>query len=197
MSVEKEHPAVKRNKTGRNQSIFLLVVGLGLIFVAAAAFFSIPQAQAEVTQISTAAQPLAVDYMAPEVKLTDLANTPVALSDYLGQVVLYNAWATWCPPCKEEMPTLNAYYQAHQKEGFVVIAIEDGQPVDEVAEYAKSHGLTFPVWPDLEWKATTAFKTDVLPSSFVIDRSGRVVLSWTGPISLESLEKYITPIIKR
>jgi thiol-disulfide isomerase/thioredoxin len=140
---------------------------------------------------------VAVDYPAPDVRITDLNNVPVALSDYRGQVVLYNAWATWCPPCKEEMPILDAYYQAHKSDGFVVIAIEDGEPVAEVADYVKTHNLTFPVWPDLKWVATTAFKTDTLPTSFVIDRTGKVVLAWSGSISREVLEKYITPVIKR
>ena len=185
-----------QQKKARTQTIILLVIGLGLILVALAALISIPRAQAEVQQYD-AALPVSVDYPAPEVRLTDLDGKPVALSDYLGQVVLYNAWATWCPPCKEEMPTLNAYYQDHRQDGFVVVAIEDGEPLADVAAYARDHGLTFPVWPDPKWVATTAFKTDALPSSFVIDRTGRVVLSWTGPITRASLEKYVTPLIAR
>jgi peroxiredoxin len=95
------------------------------------------------------------------------------------------------------MPTLESYYQDHQNDGFVVVAIEDGEPAAEVAAFVKSYGLTFPVWPDPKWVATTAFKTDVLPSSFVIDRAGQVRLAWTGPISRVALEKFVTPIINR
>jgi peroxiredoxin len=188
---------IQPKNSGKAQSLFLLVIGLGLVLAAVAAFLAIPKAQAEVQQVSSAAKPVVVDYPAPEVRITDLTNTPVALSDFLGQVVLYNAWATWCPPCKEEMPTLEAYYEDHQQDGFVVVAIEDGEPVAEVADFVMSYGLTFPVWPDLKWVATTAFKTDVLPSSFVIDRTGRVRLAWTGPISRAALEKFVTPIINR
>jgi peroxiredoxin len=195
MPEKKQAAPGSRKNTGKAQSLLLLVIGLGLVLVSIAAFLSIPQAQAEAQLVSGAAEPVAVDYPAPEVRLTDLNDRPVALSDFRGQVVLYNAWATWCPPCKEEMPTLNAYYQDHRAAGFLVVAIEDGEPVAEVADFVKSYGLTFPVWPDLKWVATTAFKTDVLPSSFVIDRSGRVRLMWTGPISRAALEKYVTPII--
>ncbi|HEY3311289.1 MAG TPA: TlpA disulfide reductase family protein [Anaerolineales bacterium] len=192
-------PGEKRKKeaAGKTGGILLLGVGLGLILVAFVAFLSIPKAQAEVQQVAKMARPVAVDFPAPPVSLTDLNNQPVALADFLGQVVLYNAWATWCPPCKEEMPTLQGYYQDHRQDGFVVVAIEDGEPVAEVAAFAKSYGLTFPVWPDPKWVATTAFKTDVLPSSFVIDRTGRVVLSWSGPVTREVLEKYVTPIIRQ
>jgi cytochrome c biogenesis protein CcmG/thiol:disulfide interchange protein DsbE len=195
--AERFNAKVVHKNSVKSQSLFLLVIGVGLILAAVAAFLAIPKAQAEVQQISNSAQPVAVDYPAPDVRITDLNNVPVALSDYRGQVVLYNAWATWCPPCKEEMPILDAYYQAHKSDGFVVIAIEDGEPVAEVADYVKTHNLTFPVWPDLKWVATTAFKTDTLPTSFVIDRTGKVVLAWSGSISREVLEKYITPVIKR
>ena len=128
-------------------------------------------------------------------RLTDLDGKPVSLADYKGQVILYNAWATWCPPCKEEMPTLNAYYQDHKNAGFVVVAIEDGEPASEVAAFAESYKLSFPVWPDLKFVATTAFKTNSLPTSFLIDRSGTVRLTWTGAITRDTLEKYVTPII--
>ena len=194
---ERFNAKVVHKNSVKSQSLFLLVIGVGLILAAVAAFLAIPKAQAEVQQVSNSAQPVAVDYPAPDVRLTDLNDVPVALSDYTGQVVLYNAWATWCPPCKEEMPILDAYYQAHKNDGFVVVAIEDGEPVAEVADYVRTHNLTFPVWPDIKWVATTAFKTDTLPSSFVIDRAGQVVLAWSGPISREVLEKYITPVIKK
>ncbi len=197
MNKQKRASHGRRPGTSTNQSILLLVIGLGLVLIAIAVLLWIPKAQTEAQQISNAAQPVSVDFQAPEVKVTDFNNNPVALSDFKGQVVLYNSWATWCPPCKEEMPTLDAYYQAHKQDGFVVIAIEDGEPASEVADFAKSHNLSFPVWPDLKWIASTAFKTQVLPASFVIDRTGRVVLAWTGPITRESLEKFVTPVIRQ
>jgi peroxiredoxin len=197
MSEEQQPLRGKSKISSKTQSLVLLLIGVSLILAALAAFLSIPRAQAEVQQVSSAAQPLAVDFPAPQVQLSDLNGSPVALADYRGQVVLYNAWATWCPPCQEEMPTLEAYYQAHQQAGFVVVAIEDGEPLADVAAFAKSYGLSFPVWPDPKWVATTAFKSEVLPTSFVIDRTGQVVLTWSGPISREALEKYVTPIINR
>jgi peroxiredoxin len=195
MSLRKQALRERQKRSQRNQTLVLLVVGVGLVFLAIAAYLSIPKAQAEIQTTVNSTIPVGVNFAAPEVQLKDLDGEQVALSDYKGQVILYNAWATWCPPCKEEMPTLQAYYEAHKDAGFVVIAIEDGQPVEEVAAFVEEYGLTFPVWPDLKWVATTAFKTDSLPTSFVIDRGGTVRLTWTGAISREMLEKYVTPLL--
>ena len=186
------------------QNLILLMIGSGLVLVAFAAFFlqghqdnvALPKGQEKPEAVSAAALPLAVDFPAPDIRLTDLQGRPVAFTDYKGQVVLYNAWATWCPPCKEEMPTLEAYYRAHRQEGFVVIAVEDGEPLAEVAAYAKAMGLTFPVWPDLKWVASEAFGINNLPTSYVIDRNGTARLTWRGAITRAALEQYITPLLK-
>jgi peroxiredoxin len=184
-----------RKKAQATQNLIMLAVGAGLVLIAVAVFLALPSAQAEVLQTGSSAIPVAVNFPVPDVQLTDLDGKAVALADYKGQVILYNAWATWCPPCKEEMPTLEAYYQDHKQTGFVIVAIEDGQPVSEVAAFVKSYKLSFPVWPDPKWVATTAFKTSSLPTSFVIDRGGTVRLTWTGAITRAALEKYVTPII--
>lgn len=172
----------------------MLFLGIGLVLVSAAALFLLPQAQAGVGAVELV--PAQVNFEAPDVQITDLAGNPVSFSDYRGQVILYNAWATWCPPCKEEMPTLQAYYDDYKDEGFVIIAVEDGEPVDEVAAFVEEYGLTFPVWPDPTWQATIAFNINNLPTSYVIDRDGRARLTWTGAITRAALEKYVTPLIR-
>jgi peroxiredoxin len=196
MSEQRQALRTSRKKAQTTQNLIMLVVGIGLVLIAVAVFLALPSAQAEIRQTGSSAIPLGTNYPAPDVQLTDLEGKPVALSNYKGQVILYNAWATWCPPCKEEMPTLEAYYQAHKNDGFVVIAIEDGEPVSEVAAFVEDYKLSFPVWPDLKYVATTAFKTNNLPTSFVIDRSGTVRLTWTGAITRDKLEKYVTPLFR-
>ncbi len=141
--------------------------------------------------------PAKVQYDAPSLSLNDIRGNKSSLSDYRGQVILVNLWATWCPPCKAEMPLLQAYYTKHEKEGFVVIAIEDGDPTSDVISFAKEFGLTFPVWLDPTYQATDhVFKTQNLPSSYVIDRAGKVKLAWVGAISAANLERYVTSVIK-
>ncbi|GAB4501243.1 MAG: hypothetical protein Fur0035_07840 [Anaerolineales bacterium] len=199
MSSSKRQEAHQRARSVSSQNTILLVIGAGLILLALAAFLSLPKqnASGQTPEFSAAsAIPVEVNFPAPAVEITDLQGKPVALSDFSGQVILYNAWATWCPPCKQEMPTLQAYYEAHKDEGFVIVAIEDGEPTADVAKFVAEYGLTFPVWPDQKWVATTAFHTDSLPTSFVIDRGGTVRLTWLGAISRETLEKYVTPLLK-
>jgi peroxiredoxin len=123
-------------------------------------------------------------------------GNPVSLSQFSGQVMLVNNWAIWCPPCKAEMPVLQTYYDDHKERGFTIIAIEAGEPVADVQAFTKQYGLTFPVWPDPSTKALVAFRNSSLPSSYVIDRSGQVRYTWTGAISRDMLEKYVTPLME-
>lgn len=185
------------NRKRSRQNAVLPVIGAGLILIALAAFLALPKAQEQVSNQELSAIPAPVNFPAPDVQLTDLNGNPVSLSDFRGQVVLYNAWATWCPPCKQEMPVLQAFFEAHKDSGFVIVAIEDGQPVEEVRAFVQEHRLTFPVWPDPEYQATTAFRTNSLPTSFVIDRDGIVRLTWTGAISRAMLEEYVTPLLNQ
>ena len=172
--------------------IFLLGLGLTLIVAAVARIV-----QDTLPQTELSAVPVRVNYSAPQLDLTDSAGKPASLSNYRGQVVLVNLWATWCPPCKEEMPALESFYRKYKDDGFVIVAINDGDPTPDVVQFVQDYGLTFPVWLDPKYIATEqAFKTLNLPSSFVIDRKGTIVLSWVGGIKLKSLEKYVTPVIK-
>jgi peroxiredoxin len=136
-----------------------------------------------------------VNYRAPELSLSTIDGQTESLLDYRNQVVLVNNWATWCPPCKAEMPTLDAYYKEHKSEGFTVIAIEAGDSANVVSPFAESYGLEFPVWLDPKGASIRAFGNGTLPNSYVIDSAGTIRYAWTGEISKAMLEKYVTPLI--
>lgn len=170
-----------------------LLLGLGLILIVSAAYYLLQDVS---LPSDLSAVPAPVNYAAPELTLTDLQGTTHSLAEFRGQVVLVNLWATWCPPCKEEMPTLQAYYNKHAEAGFVIIAINDGDPTPDVQKFVREYRLTFPVWLDPTYIATTqAFKTINLPSSFVIDRQGTIRLMWVGGINRKTLDRHVTPII--
>lgn len=170
-----------------------LLVGLGVIFIAAATYFLL---RGSTPRSELTAVPVSVSFPAPELTLTDIDGVPRSLADYRGQVVLVNLWATWCPPCKEEMPALQAFYEDHKDRGFVIIAINDGDPTADVIQFVKDYELSFPVWLDPTYSATEeAFHTLNLPASFVIDRSGTIQLAWVGGINSRMLEKHVMPLI--
>jgi thiol-disulfide isomerase/thioredoxin len=141
--------------------------------------------------------PLAVDYPAPKLSLVDLDKSDVSLVDYAGRVVLVNNWAFWCPPCRAELPILERYYQDHRAQGFTIIGIESGSSAQTVNQYVEHYKLTYPIWLDPRIKAVAAFGNRSLPNSYVIDGVGQVRLAWTGPISQEMLEKYVTPLLEK
>jgi peroxiredoxin len=140
--------------------------------------------------------PIEVDQPAPELTLFDLDGRQVSLSDFKGQVVLLNNWATWCPPCREEMPEFKAYYEKYKEEGFQVIAVEAGQPEIEVRTFVEEQGLEFIILLDPENQSLVTFQHSTLPNSFVIDRRGHLRLAWLGAINLPTLEKYVTPLLE-
>jgi peroxiredoxin len=173
----------------------MFLVGAGLLILGVAAFFMLPKPDA-VAGDELSALPVEVEYPAPSLELTDLDGNPVSLADFRGQVVLVTNWATWCPPCKAEMPTLQEFYDDNAANGFTIIAISAGEPTADVSAFVKQYGLTFPVWPDLTQKATIAFRNPGLPSSYMIDRNGIVRLAWTGAITRKTLDKFVTPYLE-
>jgi len=196
-----KNPSYNRRKKHTKKSLPLFLVGAGLVVigVVSAAMIGNNAPDGDTASSSSgeySVTPSEVNYPAPELALNDLDCNTVALSDHLGSVVLVNNWATWCPPCKAEMPTLQAYFTEHRDEGFVLLAVEAGDPVPEVTEFVESYQLTFPILLDPSNLALRAFRNDSLPSSYVIDRQGTVRLAWTGPISLEMLERYVTPLVE-
>jgi thiol-disulfide isomerase/thioredoxin len=174
----------------------LLLIGIGLISVGIMLYLLLknnPPATASAQDFS--AIPVQVDFAAPKLDLTDLSGKHVSLNDYLGKVILVNLWATWCPPCREEMPTLETFFEKHKQDDFVLIAIDQEETLDVVTPFVKEFGLTFPVWLDINYLAEREFNTANLPSSYVIDRNGRVRLMWIGGISRSNLEKFVTKMI--
>jgi cytochrome c biogenesis protein CcmG/thiol:disulfide interchange protein DsbE len=180
--------------------IGLTVLGIGLIVIGFAAYMLILTARNTTDAGSPtdfSAIPAEVQIDAPPLALDDLQGARHSLSDYRGQVVLVNLWATWCPPCQAEMPNLQDFYNSHRKEGFAVIAVEDGDPTADVISFAQKYGLNFSIWLDPTYQATDhAFKTMNLPSSYIIDRKGVIRLEWVGAISEQNLEKYVEPLVK-
>jgi len=140
--------------------------------------------------------PEQVSYPAPSLELTNLDGQSVSLADHADKVVLVNIWTTWCPGCEAEMPEYEAYYQTYREEGFTVIGINAEESAEQIGAFREKMGLNFPLWLDPQKEVYRAFKSNHLPSSYVIDREGTVRLAWFGPISRDVLEIHVTPLLR-
>jgi peroxiredoxin len=111
---------------------------------------------------------------AADFTLFDLQGKPWHLQELRGKVVLVNFWATWCPPCRKEMPDLDALYNKYKDQGFIVLAISDEEAA-KVSPFISEHKISYPVLLDPGRKVNDAFIVEGIPKSFVYDRSGRMV----------------------
>jgi cytochrome c biogenesis protein CcmG, thiol:disulfide interchange protein DsbE len=187
---------VLQRPISKTKVLALLCFGSGLLILGITGLLFLPKLDTPASTPRYSVVPVKVNFNAPEITLADLKGQPISLAAYRGKVVLVNNWATWCPPCKEEMPDLEAFYEAHQSQDFELIGIEAGDPTNEVSTFVKQYGLSFPIWLDPEGKALDAFQNQALPSSYVIDKNGTVRLAWSGAISREMLEKYVVPLLE-
>jgi peroxiredoxin len=106
--------------------------------------------------------------------LTDLHGNRWHLRELKGKVVLVNFWATWCPPCRKEMPDLQALYDKYQEQGFVVLSISDEEPA-KVQPFITERKITYPVLLDPGRKVNEEFQVEGIPKTFVYDREGKLV----------------------
>ncbi len=190
---------VTNHKSDRMKLIALVITGLGLLILGVVSLVFLAGSQAAPASTETpwvSVVPKEVSFAAPELNLTDLNGNPVALSKTAGQVVLVNNWAFWCPPCRAELPELQAYYDAHRQQGFNIIGIEAGDEKKDVDYHVKLFKLTYPIWLDPQEQSLQAFQNFSLPNTYVIDKTGTVRLSWVGVIDRAMLEKYVTPLLE-
>lgn len=118
---------------------------------------------------------------APELSALDLNGTHKTLADYRGSVVLLNFWATWCPPCQREMPSLERLRVRMAGRPLTIVAISSAETLDAVNAYLSKMKLGFPILLDGDGSNTRRWKVFALPTTFVLDADGRVRHVLTGP----------------
>jgi len=132
---------------------------------------------------------------APKFVLPDLSGKVVRMDDLRGKVVLLNLWATWCPPCIEEMPTLEALSKKMTGRDFVLLAISEDEHSEDVAPWIEQRGLTFPVLLDARGQVGADLGITGYPETFIVDRTGRIVhhhigyRDWAEPGIVAALER--------
>ncbi len=114
----------------------------------------------------------------------------VKLADHRGKVIFLNFWATWCPPCREEMPAMERLYQRYRDKGFVVLAMSVDSELVVVAPFVKQNKLTFPIGHDPKMALAERYGVRALPSSFLIDRRGNMSALAIGPRAWDTKPAY-------
>lgn len=123
----------------------------------------------------TTAKTLAPGASAPEFTLKDLDGKPHKLSDYRGKVVAVNFWATWCPPCRKELPSMERTYQTLKHKNFVILGVEVGEEWDAVQSFLNQVPVTYPILLDKDSAVSQKWKIIGLPATYLIDARGRIV----------------------
>ncbi|MCL2244109.1 MAG: TlpA family protein disulfide reductase [Treponema sp.] len=108
------------------------------------------------------------------------------LSSYKGKVVILNFWATWCPPCRAEMPSMEILYNRLQNQGLEILAVDIGETSSAVQQFLRSNNYTFPVFLDQSGRTGSLYGVEAIPTSFIIDRSGKIISRIVGSIQWDS-----------
>lgn len=133
--------------------------------------------------------PAATRATAPNFTLIGLDGKMHSLSDYRGHVVLVNFWATWCIPCRAEIPELEVSYRKHQAQGVVFLGVDWKEGSDQVAPFVDERQVTYPVLLDRDGRVYTAYQVAALPETFVIDKQGRVAVHRIGLATRDKFEE--------
>jgi peroxiredoxin len=131
--------------------------------------------------------------LAPEFELRDPDGNIHRMSDYRGRVAIVNFWATWCPPCRAEMPSMQRAWEQIEAEGILMIGINVGEDLGTVNAFTEEYPVTFPLLLDEDAKVTGEWPVRGMPTTFVVDTGGRIVYraigerEWDDPDLLDSV----------
>lgn len=183
---------MQQPRTARRRLLFLVILILGMAWT----LLSADKSGSTTAGIIPAPQK---GFLAPDFTLETLEGESVTLSDLHGQAVLINFWATWCPPCRAEMPAFQQAYSDYEDEGFIILAVNATQqdnPTD-IAAFVEEFGLSFPIILDNEGTVNQLYQVRSLPTSFFIDKEGvisEVVIG--GPIAEALIRSRIEGLLR-
>jgi cytochrome c biogenesis protein CcmG/thiol:disulfide interchange protein DsbE len=182
-------PAARRR---RRPIFFYVLASLSLLTlclaISVAGYYVVTQRTAA-DQGQTLATDVAGGALAEDFTLEAADGSTVTLSDLRGKVVLLNFWATWCPPCKAEMPDLEALHRDYGEEhDFVVVGVNLQEDAGKVQAFADANRISFPLLLDSDGNVSTRqYGVRTLPTSIILDREGRIRDAWNGQIPLASM----------
>lgn len=138
---------------------------------------------------------IAVGAPAPDFELKTMDGKTYRLSELKGRPVMINFWASWCAPCRAEMPALQAAYKEHESTGFLILAVNLNEADVAITAFQQKLGLTFPIVIDKEDKVSRLYDIVPLPTSYFVDRNGIVQGRWQGEIRTPQLQAMLKKIL--
>ncbi len=172
---------------------FTVVLGIGL---GVSSFREYSLAESKDYAIPLGVQEYDTPSEAIDFTLKDIDNKKVSLKNYRGKVVMLNFWATWCTPCRLEMPSMETLHQQFKERGLVVLAVDSGENAESVTTFVKRHHITFSALLDSDQEVTDDYKVWALPTTYFINAEGKIIGRVNGgrDWSTKEATQYITSI---
>ena len=197
--------------TGRQIATVLVAVAVAAVVLLivtapiAPAGTPLPRAGDTFVPVASPTEGLQIDQQAPElagivdgktIQLNDLDGNPIRKADLRGRPVWINFFATWCPPCQTETPTLRKLYETHKAEGLALVgvSVQESSP-DDVRRYAQTYGLDYTIGFDATSAIFKTYQAYGLPTQLFIDREGVIRYVWRGPLSELEAERILAPLL--
>jgi len=174
-----------------NRSLVWLVAVLALAgaFAIAEPFFA--------SRGSGAAGPESIaGQAAPVFELRDDFGAPASLAAYRGVVVVMNLWASWCPPCRAEMPDLQRLADRYPRNQVAVVGVNEGESAERAAAFARSLQIRFPIWIDAAQSYGRVYGALGLPSTVIVNRQGVVARGFDGALTFDQMQAAVAPLVR-
>jgi len=169
--------------------LLVLNVALAATLVSALSLLRWYLDRGQTAEPALSSQAIRVGSPVPDFTLPGLDGSDIRLSDYRGRIVLVNFWASWCSPCRAEMPEIEHVYRTYRDAGFLAIGVNQLEPAPQVRAFIEEHQLTWIFALDQDGAVSQRWGVFGIPQSYLIDREGNIVKSWLGVLSRQELEQ--------
>ncbi len=132
---------------------------------------------------------------APVFPLSDDRGAPASLQQYRGRIVVMNLWASWCPPCRAEMPDLQRLYDRYSDRGVAIVGVNEGESPQRARAFADSLQIRFPIWIDGAQRYGRTYAALGLPTTVILDRRGVVVRGFDGALTFDQMKAAVAPLV--
>ena len=189
---------VEQNRSNKGRSLLIVVVGIaalaGIAYVATLPATPLVTAPINSVDPSTLEVAPSQGFLAPDFSLTNLEGEQITLSELRGHPVMINLWATWCAPCRIEMPHIQDRFERYAGEGFLVLAVDFDEPAGLVEEFRDELGLTFDLLLDPGAEVQELYRNRSYPSSFFLDANGVIQVQHIGVMTEGQLDENLAAI---